>query len=169
MDQRLEISAIDCFIGLVDPSAYPNFIQEEVNYELLEKHLLKQMQRGTILFWGSNNPNRWTVHLVEQASSAIAAQELKGYLNVSNQGLYLVNYAMILDAAQYEEDPLTEQFLELIQLKQGWYQVTIRQLFHPEVDAITEESLGFEVILQRSNNAPATPVNSFKSIPWSIY
>jgi hypothetical protein len=106
---------------------------------------------------------------VEEASSAIAAQEFKGHLKVSDQGLYLVNYAMILDAAQYEEDPLTEQYLELIQLEQGWYQVTVRQLFHPEVDAITEESLGFEVVLQRLSKAPSSPANTFKSIPWSIY
>lgn len=169
MEQQLEISAIDCFIGLVDPSAYPNFIREEVSYEMLEEHLLQQMQKGTILFWGSNTPNRWTVHLVEEASSAIAAQEFKGHLKVSDQGLYLVNYAMILDAAQYEEDPLTEQYLELIQLEQAWYQVTVRQLFHPEVDAITEESLGFEVVLQRLSKAPSSPANTFKSIPWSIY
>lgn len=169
MEQYLEISAIDCFVGLVNPASYQGFLGEEVAYEQLEKHILKQMQAGHILFWGSTTPNRWTVQLLDQPKAAQAVQEFQGCLKVSDQGLYLVNYAMLLDAAQFEEDALTEQFLTPIALSPSWYQVTVRQLFHPEKDELSEESLGFEIVLQKMAKAPSQPANPLEAIPWSIY
>lgn len=169
MEQYLEISAIDCFMGLVDAASYQGFLGEEVGYEQLEKHILKQMQVGHILFWGSTTPNRWTVQLVDQPKAKQAVQEFQGHLKVSDQGLYLVNYAMLLDAAQFKEDALTEQFLTPISLSPAWHQVTVRQLFHPDTEELSEESLGFEIVVQKMDNAPSQPANTLASIPWSIY
>lgn len=169
MEHYLEITATACFIGLVDPAAYQGFIANDVAYEALEKRVLQEMKQGNIVFWGSTTPNRWTVRLVDQPHAETATQEFQGHIQVSQEGLCLVNYAMLLEAAQFEEDALSEQYLELLPLAKGWYAVQVRQLFHPEKDALVEESLGFEIVLKALPKAPSSPVNALEEIPWSIY
>lgn len=169
MEHYLEISATACFMGLVDAAAYQGFIGDEVTYETLEQHILKQMQQGRLLFWGSITPNRWTVRLIDQPSNTPAIQSFQGQLQVSSDQLYLVNYDMLMDAAQFEEDALSQQFLPPLAIKKGWYQVTVHQLFNPEQDAITEEGLGFEIVLTSLPTPPPPPANTLEAIPWSIY
>ncbi|MGH1337610.1 MAG: hypothetical protein ACRBFS_15925 [Aureispira sp.] len=169
MEHYLEISATACFIGLVDAAAYQGFIGNEVAYETLEQHILKQMQQGRLLFWGSITPNRWTIRLIDQPSPSPAIQSFQGQLHVSSNQLYLVNYDMLMDAAQFKEDALSQQFLSPIPIKKGWYQITVHQLFNPDQDAITEEGLGFEIHLAPLAKTPSQPANSFTTIPWSIY
>lgn len=169
MEKYLEISAIDCFIGLVDAAAYQGFIGDEVDYETLELRILQQMKQGKLLFWGTTTPHRWTIRLVDQRQTTDTVQEFKGYLHVSQKGLHLINYAMLMDAAQFEEDALTEQALQLVALPKGWYQVTVCQLFHPDQDTLMEECLGFEIILTPLSQTPSLSVNTLEKIPWSIY
>ncbi len=169
MEHYLEISASDCFIGLVNAKAYQSFIGGEVDYETLEKRVVQQMQQGHLLFWGSQTPNRWTLRLVDQAQAPSSIQEFKGRLLVSEEGVHVINYPLLMDAAEFEEDALIEQPLEGIALAKGWYEVTVRQLFDLEQEQLNEESLGFEIVFQALPKTPTSPANSLEAIPWSIY
>jgi hypothetical protein len=169
MEHYVEISAEDCFIGLVDAASYEGFIGGEVDFETLERHIVEQMQQGRLLFWGAPVPNRWTLRLTNKAQAPEAAQTFHGYVQITTGSLQVVNYSALLEAAEFEEDSLLEQPLDSVELPKGWYKITVCQLIDLTAAQLQEESLGYEIICTPLVQAPPTPSNSFKSIPWSIY
>lgn len=172
MDLLLELQDDACFMGLVNADRYPAFLHPDTDFEALQQQIQQHSKRGSILVWGTSLPNHWCIRITDQPSSAPARRQLEGTLEVTDGGLYLVNYQHLLDAAQYEDDPIDAPFRKRyrIPLPNGHYKVHVRQLFDVEQDAIPEEFLGFELVLQPLSTSPKPSFNSdWVPIPWSIY
>lgn len=171
MNQLFEISDDASFLGLINTDLYESFIDEDWEYEDIEVRVIRECQKGHILFWGTSVPNLWTVRICDQESTQKAFQSFKGKIKVSDSKLHLINYESITLAAQFEDEQLPDPDLEAlhVQLENGIYQVTIRQLFDPAQDFIEDESLGFEIVLQKSTDKDTFPLNSFNELVWSNY
>jgi hypothetical protein len=171
MNELFQISDDASFLGLINTDLYESFIDEDWEFEDIEVRVVRECQKGHLLFWGTSVPNLWTVRICSQASSATAFQSFKGKIKVSNSKLHLINYESITLAAHFEDEQLPNSDLEAlyVTLDNGIYDVNIRQLFDPERDVIEDESLGFEIVLQKSTDTASFPLNPFKELVWSNY
>lgn len=171
MNELFQISDDASFLGLINTDLYESFIDEDWEFEDIEVRVVRECQKGHLLFWGTSVPNLWTVRICSQASSANAFQSFKGKIKVSNSKLHLINYESITLAAHFEDEQLPNSDLEAlyVTLDNGIYDVNIRQLFDPERDVIEDESLGFEIVLQKSTDTASFPLNPFKELVWSNY
>jgi len=171
MNELFQISDDARFLGLINTDLYESFIDEDWEFEDIEVRIIRECQKGHLLFWGTSVPNLWTVRICSRASSTKAFQSFKGRIKVSNSKLHLINYESITLAAEFEDEQLPDSDLEAlyVNLANGIYEVTIRQLFDPERDLIEDESLGFEIVLQKSAENTSFPINSFKELVWSNY
>jgi len=171
MNQLFQISDDASFLGLINTDLYESFIDEDWEFEDIEVRIIRECQKGHLLFWGTSVPNLWTIRICSQASSQKAFQSFKGKIKVSHSKLHLINYESITLAAQFEDEQLPDSDLEALHvtLENGIYNVNIRQLFDPEQDLIEDELLGFEIVLQRSEEHAPTFLNSFNELVWSSY
>lgn len=171
MNQLFEISDDASFLGLINTDLYESFIDEDWEFEDIEVRVIRECQKGHILFWGTSVPNLWTVRICDQESGQKAFQSFEGKIKVSNSKLHLINYESITLAAQFEDEQLPDSDLEDLHVKldNGIYEVTIRQLFDPAQDFIEDESLGFEIVLQKSIDKASFPFNPFNELVWSNY
>lgn len=171
MNALFQISDDASFLGLINTDLYESFIDEDWEFEDIEVRVIRECQKGHLLFWGTSVPNYWTVRICHQASTQNAFKSFKGKIKVTNSKLHLINYESITLAAQFEDEQLPDSDLETlyVSLENGIYEVTIRQLLDPEQDLIEDESLGFEIVLQKSTEKDSFPLNSFKELVWSNY
>jgi hypothetical protein len=171
MNELFQISDDASFLGLINTDLYESFIDEDWEFEDIEVRIIRECQKGHLLFWGTSLPNFWTVRVCNQASTQKAFQSFKGKIKVSHSKLHLINYESITLAAQFEDEQLPDSDMETLHvtLDNGIYDVHIRQLFDPEKDLIEVESLGFEIILQKNIADSSFPLNPFKELVWSNY
>ena len=159
-------------MGLVNPDRYPAYLHPDTDFEALLRQVQQYSQRGSILLWGTSLPNHWTVRASDQPSATPAQRSLQGIMEVTQGALYLVNYQHLLDAAQYDDEPLDAPRRKAYQMTipNGWYQITVRQLFDVEQDVVPDEFLGFELVFQSLKTAPSQPLNAdWTPVPWSVY
>lgn len=171
MEQLLELTDDARFMGLVDADAYSAYLHPDVEFEELQEHLLAQCSLGHLLFWGTSLPNHWNVRISDHPSQQQAERSTEGIIEVTGNGLYLVSYQDLLDAAQYNDAlDASNRGNWHIPLEPSFYQVQIRQLFNPERDAVHEEYLGFEIVLSPLSCPPSQPLNAqWRPLPWSAY
>ena len=171
MNELFQISDDASFLGLINTDLYESFIDEDWEFEDIEVRIIRQCQKGHLLFWGTSVPNLWTVRICNQASEKKAFKSFKGKIKVSHSKLHLINYDSITLAAQFEDEQLPDSDLEALHvtLDNGIYDVQIRQLFDPEKDFIEDEYLGFEIVLQKNAADSSFPLNPFKELIWSNY
>jgi hypothetical protein len=171
MNELFQISDDASFLGLINTDLYESFIDEDWEFEDIEVRIIRECQKGHLLFWGTSVPNFWTVRICNQASAQNAFKSFKGKIKVSNSKLHLINYDSITLAAQFEDEKLPDTDLESLHvtLDNGIYNVIVRQLLNPEQDLIEDESLGFEIVLQKSTEQDSFPLNPFKELIWSNY
>ncbi|WMX15932.1 MULTISPECIES: hypothetical protein [unclassified Aureispira] len=171
MNQLFEISDDASFLGLINTDLYDSFIDEDWEFEDVEMRIIRESQKGHLLFWGTSVPNLWTVRICDQATANHAFKTFRGKIKVSNSKLYLINYESITLAAQFEDETLPDSDLAAlhVKLENGIYNVDVRQLFNPNQDLIEDEMLGFEIILQKSTEKPSPLLNSFDELIWSNY
>jgi hypothetical protein len=171
MNKLFQISDDASFLGLINTDLYESFIDEDWEFEDIEVRIIRECQKGHLLFWGTSVPNLWMVRICNQASSTNAFKSFKGKVKVSNSKLYLINYDAITLAAHFEDEQLPPSDLEALHvtLDNGIYDVDVRQLFDPERDVMADESLGFEIVLQKSLTTASFPLNPFKELVWSNY
>lgn len=171
MNKLFQISDDASFLGLINTDLYESFIDEDWEFEDIQVRIIRECQKGHLLFWGTSVPNFWTVRICNQASAQKDFQSFKGKIKVSNSKLHLINYDSITLAAQFEDEQLPDSDLEALHvtLENGIYNVTVRQLLNPEQDLIEDEVLGFEIVLQKSTESASFPLNPFKDLIWSNY
>jgi len=171
MNELFQISDDASFLGLINTDLYESFISEDWEFEDIENRIIRECKNGHLLFWGTSVPNLWTVRICDQASDQKAFQSFQGKIKVSQSKLHLINYESITLAAHFEDEKLPNSDIEAlyVPLENGIYNVNVRQLFDPEKDLIEDESLGFELVLQKSVENAAFPVNPFKELIWSNY
>jgi hypothetical protein len=171
MNKEFEISDDACFLGLINTHRYISFVDENWEFDQIKKRIIRESNKGHLLFWGTELPNNWRVRICDKPVADKAYKEFEGKIRVSDSKLHLINYESIVIAAQFEEEKLPEEELAdlNVPLDNAVYDVIIRQLFNPDEDEISEDMLGFEIVLQKSVTKGRGKINSFKELIWSEY
>lgn len=168
MNLLFEILDDAAFLGLLNADVYQSYIAEDCEFEQIKAHLIQATQQGHLLLWGTTVPNFWTIRICDQPIASHEHRSFRGNIQVTHNSLYLTNYEALSLAAQFEDEQLPTNPLSAlhIELENGIYDITVRQLFDPEQDTIESELLGFEVVVQKSTS---TSLNNSKQLIWSIY
>ncbi len=171
MKKEFEISDDAQFLGLINVDQYQSFIGERWEFDDVKERIISESNKGYLLFWGTDVPNFWTVRICDKAVATNEFKAFEGKIRVTHSKLYLINYESLTVAAQFDDEQLPEEHLAdlYVTLENGIYDVTVRQLLDPSKDEIVEESLGFEIILQKSDSTNSPILNNFDSLVWSDY
>jgi len=156
---RLKINDDDGFIAVVNRASYNGFVDEDWQFDQLMAHFTDQMRAGNIVIWRTSNDGggNWLVSFQEQPSATFAFRQFDQFINVTSGELFLTNYADLTMAAQFEDVsiPAAHNAELKIELKNGWYKLTVRQLFNPNspmqhFDTESDENISFEIIITPS-------------------
>jgi len=133
---RVSIIDNDGFLALADHSTYAPFVTEEWTLDQLMRHFVNEMNKGNFLIWRTGyEGGEWSIDFVKQRTASSSFREFRGMINVTDNRLYLTEYADLTMAAAYPDEKIPSPHNAdcYIELANGWYEVTIRQLFNPEL------------------------------------
>ncbi|WP_259070330.1 hypothetical protein HDF24_14700 [Mucilaginibacter sp. X4EP1] len=165
---KLKIIDDDGFIALVNSSNYQSFVDVDWQFGQLMTHFTDQMNAGNIVVWKTSNDGggNWLVSFQEQPFSTPAFRQFDQFINVTTGELFLTNYGDLTMAAQFSDVsiPAAHNADLKIKLKNGWYKLTVRQLFDPNsslqyFDSEIEECISFEIIIEPSSEVVLQPVS----------
>lgn len=157
------------FSALVNLDQYKSFVASNWDFDLLKKHFVKQMNLNRILVWAtSGSGGTWQVKIGDEKSEPTPFREVKGFIEVSNNRLYLCNYETLTMAAQFETVQLPEAHLGslFVEMENGKYGVTIRQMNDFENNRAEDNGIDFELVLQKIKKFPDIYHNQFSNIIW---
>lgn len=153
---KLKIIDDDGFIALVNSANYQSFVDDGWQFDQLMSHFVDQMNQGNIIVWQTSNDGggNWSVSVQKQPSSTHAFRQFEQIINVTAGQLFLTNYTDLTMAAQFSDAsiPATHNADLKIELENGLYKVTVRQLFYPDnylehFDTESEENVSFEIVI----------------------
>ncbi|MGZ3754561.1 MAG: hypothetical protein ACXVAY_12540 [Mucilaginibacter sp.] len=153
---KLKIIDDDGFIALVNSANYQGFVDEDWQFDQLMSHFVDQMNHGNIIVWQTSNygGRNWLVSFQEQPSSTHAFRQFEQLINVTTGELFLTNYSDLTMAAQFSDVSIPAAYnADLkIKLENGWYRLTVRQMFDPvnyveHFDSESEGNNSFEIII----------------------
>ncbi|WP_421798674.1 hypothetical protein [Haliscomenobacter sp.] len=157
------------FNAIANLDQYDSFVAKNWDFDLLKKHFLQQMSLNRILIWTTTpSGGTWQINLVDEKSDEIPFREIRGVIEVSNKRLYLCNYETLTMAAQFETVQLPEPYLSslFIEMENGKYGVTIRQM-NDLGNCVTEDTrIDFELVFQKIKKFPEIYHNQFSNIIW---
>lgn len=158
------------FAGIVNADRYQSFVGEDWEFDQIRDRIIQEARKGHILFWGTGCENTWPITVCDVPAAEQEHRCFSGKMIVSNGLLNLINFEAITMAAQFEDETLPPAWLAdgKIALENGVYEVTVRQLYDPNVLAYDEEPLGFELVLRRTSADSTEVHNDFAEIPWSL-
>ncbi|SHM14423.1 hypothetical protein [Mucilaginibacter sp. OK098] len=165
---RLKINDDDGFIALVNNANYKGFVDDDWQFDQLMTHFVDQMNVGNIVVWqtSNNGGGNWLVSFQGQPSSIQAFRQFEQLINVTTGELFLTNYSDLTMAAQFSDAsiPAAHNTALKIRLDNGWYKLTVRQLFDPDnnlqyFDIETDENISFEIIIAPSLEFVQQPVS----------
>ena len=163
----MQIIDNDGFLAIVGSSKFNSFLTEDWELDQLMNHFVEQMNQGHFLIWRTGyEGGTWNVDFVFERSDADSYREFEATIEVTNEKLFLTEYADLTMAASYPEQkiPSTHNSNLYFELLNGLYSVTVRQLFNPELDdERLELKTNFEIVLTPSS---AELTNNFKRVPW---
>lgn len=155
------------FIAILDPNAYHSFIDEDsTTYHILRGHLIAQMQRKSILVWGTGLASEWRVNVVVGRSAAEGYREVTGPLRVADRYLCLSDYYTLFGAAMNESVslPPANQRSLYIEVESGVYQCRVVQMYNPDnYDGPTDD---YDFIIELS--ADTARLSPWSEIPWGF-
>ena len=153
---KLTITDDDGFIALVNSDNYQGFVDADWQFDQLMSHFVDQMNQGNIIVWQTSNDGggNWTVSFQERPSNAGAFRQFEHLINVTTGELFLSNYSDLTMAAQFSDLPIPAAHnADLkINLENGQYRITVRQLFNPDnypghFYTETDDNISFEIII----------------------
>lgn len=167
--KQLTIADDSGFIGIANFDQYQSFVANRWNFDMIKQHTIGQSNLNRILFWATSFEEDWRIKIVDEATNTAAFSEFRGFLEVSDQRLYLCNYETLTMAAQFEDVKLPETHLQdlYIELKNGKYGLTIRQMYDPENYKREELNFDFEIVIQEVKKNIEIYHNRFDQLPWS--
>jgi len=153
----VQLSIIDDngFIAIVNRANYQSFVDNKWQFDQLIAHFIYQMNSGNIVVWQTSNDGggNWGVSFSEQPTGTDAYREFEHFINVTEGKLFLADYSDLTMAAQFSDEPIPaiHNADRIIELENGWYKFTVRQLFDPDncleyFDTETDRNVSFEVI-----------------------
>ena len=129
------------FIGLVNAQEYKSFVNED--WELLElmQHFNNEMLNENILVYQMTNEgieHSWNINVVIGSETTGEDEECfrkaEGYIKVTNNKLYIVDYDCLTMSAQFEDEKVPDDNCEKnqININNGSYKVTFYQYYNAD-------------------------------------
>lgn len=157
--KKLKISDGSGFLAIVNDETYQSFVAENWELSQLMAHFISEMNKNSLIFWGTGSPEEWTVSLLDKPSGKKSFREFTKSITVTNEKLYMTNYEDLTMAAQFKDEkiPAAHNSDWIIKLDNGKYDMTIRQMFDPEdYDYEAEGKINFEIVMQKTNQESAS-------------
>jgi hypothetical protein len=161
----LKVTDDSGFLALVVPTAYETFVARHWEFDHILSHFKAQMDRLSLLIWGTGLEGYWKVDVVSTKARAKGFREVCGPLHVVGGSLLLTNYESLTMVAQFEHITLPERHQKdlLVPLADGDYTCRIIQMFDPqEAISAAEGDPDFVVEVLKATVKPAP----WQSIPW---
>lgn len=126
------------FISLVNANRYNSFVDEDWEFEQLKEHFELETKNNNILVFQMTNEGiqcDWKIQINNKVNSTPNIDNYfrkdKGYISVSNNELYIVEYNCLTMAAQFEDSKVPDRYCEKfkIELENGNYLVDIIQFY----------------------------------------
>lgn len=133
--QRITLSDEDGIIGIVDAERYNGYISSDWELNELTELFLQQMNLQNMIVWrASEYGNTWNIDVVGEKSKKEAVREFSKTIEVTTEGLFLIDYASLTTIAQYKDKSVNNVCTDnsKIKIEKGLYLVTVRQLFNPD-------------------------------------
>jgi len=150
----------DGIIGIVNAEKYNGYISEDWELNELTELFVQQMNEQNLIVWkAAEYGNNWNLEIRETASNHQASKTFKKTIEVTSDELYLIDYTALTMIAQFENESVKKQCKESLRLdiKNGIYNVIIRQMFDPEnIEEEEEDKIHFEIIFEKSTKLDTT-------------
>lgn len=149
------------FIGLVNAQEYKSFVNED--WELLElmQHFNNEMLNENILVYQMTNEGieySWNINVVIGSETTGEDEECfrkaEGYIKVTNNKLYIVDYDCLTMSAQFEDEKVPDDNCEKnqININNGSYKVTFYQYYNTDDNKFTGRSdIDIRIILTEAS------------------
>lgn len=130
------------FIGLVNTDTYQSFVNEEWEFAELMQHFGQEMATGHILVYqmtDEGNEHSWNIEVASHNDEIVVDdyyRKAEGYIQVTNNVLYIVDYDCLTMSAQFADEPLPDANCEANQIliENGHYQVCLYQFYDADQD-----------------------------------
>ncbi|MET4083186.1 hypothetical protein ABIB40_003155 [Pedobacter sp. UYP30] len=150
-----EFSDGDGFISIVNADKYKGFVDNDWGLDQLFNHFVDQMNDRNIIIWTSNEDggNEWNIHISNRPSLNDEFRHFSFPIVVTNECLYLVPYDDLTMVAQFESEVISAKYNShlKIEMTNGSYNVTIRQMFDPKNFDYESDIIHFEMIFNSVN------------------
>ena len=157
----LAISDDSGFLAIVNADEYKSFVDSQWELPQLLNHFVDEMNKDNLIIWATGCENDWTVMFLDKPSEEVASREFSKTIRVTNRKLFLTNYEDLTIAAQFQEEKIPQRHNAqlCIDLANGNYNFTVRQLFIPEERGyVAEGSVGFEVVIRAVADKPSPKI-----------
>jgi hypothetical protein len=139
------------FLAIVNADKFNSFVSEQWELLQLFQRFIQEMNKDHLIIWATGLENKWTVHFLDKPTNKKAFREFSKAIEVTDGQLFLTNYEDLTMAAQFVDEKIpSKQNQDLyIQLDNGKYEITVRQLFDPtNYEYEEEEKVNFEIVIQ---------------------
>jgi len=142
---ELQVYDENGIFSIVNIQNYQSFVDDDWSLEQLINHFVIQMNKQTCIVWQVSNEGGgdWILQILENKSEKNSFRECTKTIEVTNNVLHFVNYTNLTMAAQFIDNKISTDWK--IELENGYYEITIRQMFNPYDYEIEQEEV-FEVI-----------------------
>lgn len=166
---KYTISDDDGMIALVNVGLYPAFVSEDCDNEKLKPHLMEEMKKHHIIIWQTSNDGggTWNIDVLEKPSALKRYREFEKEIEVTTGELFIASFNDLLTMAQLQEEKLPAGHHEdlSIKLDNGFYKVTVRQMFDPDdMETFSDTNASFELIFTQTG---ITEPIHIKDIYWA--
>ena len=129
------------FIGLVNCELYNSFLDEDWEFEQLLDHFVLEMNQNHILVFQMTNKgfeHSWNIEIKFGKQKLVKDyfRKFEGYIKVTNNELYLVDYDCLTMAAQFKDEYIPDKNCSRfkVKLENGTYRVNIYQFYNVDID-----------------------------------
>jgi len=144
----------DGLFSIVNVQQYKKYVNEDWTLDQLFAHFVNEMNAQHMIIWQANDDGGdWTIEVSEQPTAKLCFRSFSKTIEVTNNELYLVNYTDLTMAAQFDDVtlPAKENADWKINLDNGIYTVTVRQMFDPkDYNSNTTDSTAFEIVFHKA-------------------
>lgn len=160
----LKIADEDGFIALINAHQYASFVSEDWTLSQLMNHFVTEMNKHTIIVWGTNpGGGDWNIVFLSAPSDKKAFQEFTMPITVTDGKLYLTEYTALTMAAQFADNVIPDKYGAdlFVEMENGIYQCHVRQLFDLDDFDYLSEDHTYEIIIQPDKEASKQVENVF--------
>jgi hypothetical protein len=147
--KTLTITDDSGFVAIVNADRYHSFVDGNWELSQLLNHFVHEMNNDNLIIWQTGAEGNWQVQFVDKQTTQKSFREFSTSIEVTDRQLFLTNYEDLTMAAQFEDEkvPAKQNAHCYIQLDNGKYKVTVRQLFSPN-QYVNDGNINFEVVIQ---------------------